>query len=598
MTDQLGDRLRAMNPEPLGEPTGEELAAVFSVIDARRSTMKVDAAHDTPEIQANRPWRFRPVMAFAGMAILLIAVLGTSTLLLGGSDTPQAESPTATTVAPTATSPVAPAEDSASSPDVPWVRPGEIRIGSTVITAESVTVADDVVTLVYEITSLAPTGAAMDEELDRLSAPVLPEEWVLETTNGSFVKGSWAMGRTVRFDVDGVTSIDDITSVKLVAWRSVVPVAYDIIVDAEDPTPVLLPDGSAIEPSWSRTDERWVLVSFDITSPVDSPLVVSCGGIRGLGARCFDPVPDSGWIHRETDAELVIGADAGTSINEIPLRYQRPMWTRHEGSETLNLTATAGSSSNAPDFPSGFVAVDENEAISVTAITRYDDQLLVSVVSATRRGSDPGSFDPLMGGRWVLESAYGPTLESAGMVYNDRIPGAFSVIFPMDSNTAIEPTMLRLVERWVPVEATGVTEAGLGTSVVSELEGSAAIVDLGGGVQVSIERFHVEGVGGYGVWASIGDPSLPVIADVTRPVVGSDGSVAVTTESWSDPIRNFGVTNTGRLFWFWVTEPTSGEDPDDLLSQGTHHLELVVEAEIPDPQPIDVVIDLTDITVR
>ena len=50
MTDVLRDRLQAMNPEPLGDSSPDELAAVFAVIEARRSTMTVNVtfADGTP----------------------------------------------------------------------------------------------------------------------------------------------------------------------------------------------------------------------------------------------------------------------------------------------------------------------------------------------------------------------------------------------------------------------------------------------------------------------------------------------------------------------------------------------------------------------
>lgn len=112
MTDDLRDRLRAMNPEPFGDRSPDELAAVFAVIEARRSTMTVDEARDAAT--AKEPagaWR-RPVVAFAGMALLVTLAVGGAALLFGGGDAPFA-STTPTTALPPSTEAVPPTTDTA-----------------------------------------------------------------------------------------------------------------------------------------------------------------------------------------------------------------------------------------------------------------------------------------------------------------------------------------------------------------------------------------------------------------------------------------------------------------------------------------------------
>jgi hypothetical protein len=356
-----------------------------------------------------------------------------------GPTVDQPMQPLPTTVTPTTSAaPRLAPEAAAESPEAPWVAPGELRIGSSVITTESITVNEGLVTLRYEVTSLAPMNAVLKADDVRLSAPVLPERWSLETSDGSVSGTTSLSGNEVRFEADVGTTIDDILSVRLVSWKSIVPVTYDITVNAETRTPTRLPDGSEIEVSTTYTADDNVVITFDVTSPPDQPKAVACGGIRGLGSSCYDPVPATGWIHRETDAALAIMAPVGIDLEAIPLRYQRPMWALHTGSKALGLSPQGGIDNDKTDFPSGFVAIDDNEAIAPTSITRYGDQLLVSVISATRRGVDPTSFDPLIGGRWILETESGASIESRGTTYNDRVPGAFSVIFSIDKDVAID----------------------------------------------------------------------------------------------------------------------------------------------------------------
>jgi hypothetical protein len=103
MTDDLRDRLKAMNPEPFGDPSPDELAAVFAVIETRRSTMTLNEAHDTTTTEVPVGVRRRPVVAFAGMALLMILGVGGVALLFGGGGGPMADS----TLAPAASTTVA-----------------------------------------------------------------------------------------------------------------------------------------------------------------------------------------------------------------------------------------------------------------------------------------------------------------------------------------------------------------------------------------------------------------------------------------------------------------------------------------------------------
>jgi hypothetical protein len=112
--------------------------------------------------------------------------------------------------------------------EAPWVAPGEIRIGSSVITVDSRALDAGSFTLLYNITSLAPTRAVMNAEDIQLSPPVLPERWVLETINGPVTATSSLTSDSVRFPLDSGLTFDDLASLRLESWKTIVPIAYDI----------------------------------------------------------------------------------------------------------------------------------------------------------------------------------------------------------------------------------------------------------------------------------------------------------------------------------------------------------------------------------
>lgn len=519
-------------------------------------------------------------MRLLGIAVLFIG-------LVAGACSGEAESASGQTTTTKASVPVA--DEPTGVAEAPWVAHGEIRIGSSVITVASKALDAGSFTLVYDVTSLAPTRTVMHAEGVQLSPPVLPERWVLETTSGPVEATSSLTSDSVRFPLDSEIAFDDLISLRLESWRTIVPITYDMMVSTEISVPEHLPDDSAIQVSRTYTTEDEILVTLDVTPPVDNPKVVPCGDANALGSSCYDPVPATGWSPRVSDADLQIAARAGTPSDVVPLRYQRPMWIHHEGSKVLELNPSGDDTGTEGDFPVGFVPIDENEAIAPSGITWYGDQLLVSMLSATRRGVDPGSFDPLMGGRWILETTSGEPLESLGMAYNDRVPGAFSVIFPNRDTEGVYPLQIRLVERWLPVHTTGAADSGQVDGLTGSLPSPPLTIDLDEGPQIEVERFERVGVGGYGIWATTGSPAWPVVAEVSGSIIGPSGTPIVTTEPMSTPARHFGLANTGRLFWFWI--PDSGEDLDTL--QGDLHLRIQVDAYIPTPEPADIVIDLT-----
>lgn len=137
LIERVEARLNNEVPSPIEQPS---TPVVSSAIESRRSTMNVD---DTPTPGTTgdggrfRP-KLRPIFAFAGMALLIIAVLGVGAVLLGGAEGPVADTPATGTDAITNTNPISSAEDGADetapSPSttlgtpldvVTWTRVGE-----------------------------------------------------------------------------------------------------------------------------------------------------------------------------------------------------------------------------------------------------------------------------------------------------------------------------------------------------------------------------------------------------------------------------------------------------------------------------------------
>jgi len=101
-----------MNPEPIWDASPDELAAVFAAIEARRSPMtdRDERESRSPE-SPPRAWR-RPVLAFSGMALLMLLLVGGGLVLVGGGEAP---APPATFAPPPTTQP-SPATTEAAAP--------------------------------------------------------------------------------------------------------------------------------------------------------------------------------------------------------------------------------------------------------------------------------------------------------------------------------------------------------------------------------------------------------------------------------------------------------------------------------------------------
>jgi hypothetical protein len=58
------------------------------------------------------------------------------------------------------------------------------------------------------------------------------------------------------------------------------------------------------------------------------------------------------------------------------------------------------------------------------------------------------------------------------------------------------------------------------------------------------------------------------------------------------------MSNTGRLFWFWAVGNLPDEELDERLANGGHRLEIRVAAEVPEPAPADIVLELSEVPVE
>jgi hypothetical protein len=119
-----------------------------------------------------------------------------------------------------------------------------------------------------------------------------------------------------------------------------------------------------------------------------------------------------------------------------------------ETTTTTTVTSPAAPSDDGSTvaYPPGYIEVADLVAVRpVTAIV-YGDSVHVAFSTAVRRGFDSTQSTPFNGGRWILETTDGLAVESRGVVTSFNSPGAFSIVFPWESDEPLEPATLRLVE--------------------------------------------------------------------------------------------------------------------------------------------------------
>jgi hypothetical protein len=91
-----------------------------------------------------------------------------------------------------------------------------------VLLPKAMSVDGGVAMLEYDLTTLGPVLEG-DVFEDSTWVPVQPERWVLVTGTGSFDAETVLGADKVRFDVSDTASLDDVSAVHLVGWRTVMP---------------------------------------------------------------------------------------------------------------------------------------------------------------------------------------------------------------------------------------------------------------------------------------------------------------------------------------------------------------------------------------
>jgi hypothetical protein len=214
----------------------------------------------------------------------------------------------ATTIAPTST-----------TTEVPWVMTGEARFESTVLLPRAMSVDGGVAMLEYDLTTLGPVLAG-DVFEDSTWVPVQPERWVLVTSTGSFDAETLLGADKVRFDVSDAASLDDVSAVHLVGWRTVMPVEHVFEMPLESGETVTFPDSGSITVKHVLEQSNSTIVKFDTHRPGDE---FAANPVEWHLA----PVAGQGWRQSWTvENGFQIVHDDPSAPASVLLRYNQPMW--------------------------------------------------------------------------------------------------------------------------------------------------------------------------------------------------------------------------------------------------------------------------------
>lgn len=210
--------------------------------------------------------------------------------------------------APVAVESVAPAIQPPTTTAPPWVAAGEIRFESTVLLPHTPSVENGAVTLEYELVNLAAPSTEV---------AALPELWRLATTAGEYSAETRHGTRRVRFEVPAALVSDDVDEVRLVGWRSVLPIDFVFTIPATVGEHAVLPDGATITVRSALEQASGTLVTFDTTRSLDD---FSAGSPN----QFLLPTADSGWRAAWGDSFQVAADNAAPPT--IELRYTKPLW--------------------------------------------------------------------------------------------------------------------------------------------------------------------------------------------------------------------------------------------------------------------------------
>ena len=253
-------------------------------------------------------------------------------------------------------------------------------------------------------------------------------------------------------------------------------------------------------------------------------------------------------------------------------------------------------------FPSGYGAVDESEAFKVHRILVGEDRIVVAMTTSYARGLDPATQPWFLGGTWVLDFVSGDSIVSEATVFDDAAPGGFSVIFSIPTGVVVEPSQLRLVERWEPTESTATFDFHLDTGFDWFGHGPVSIPMDG-----FVLRFdNVDPNNGEAIWELEGDLQRRGVVSLTIELMGPGDSKVATAQPLPESLRPYGLGASQGTINLELVPATPGYlDTVEKEVAFASALELVdrlilhCTVTIGEPQPIDdVVFDLTHLAAQ
>jgi hypothetical protein len=189
-----------------------------------------------------------------GTGFLVGALLaGVALLALPPSESSSTAAATATPAPPTTRSAI----------EEPFLVPGEVLIGGTVLLPGALELEDGVARLQYDLAGLSPSLQAHEESEYQGDVLAIPEIWRLTTDSGAVVEETTSpRDHSVRFDLP---SIDDtVATVELVGWRVATPFGERIELPIEEGAKGSFRSGEAvIETVLVQRTSTIVQIDFD-----------------------------------------------------------------------------------------------------------------------------------------------------------------------------------------------------------------------------------------------------------------------------------------------------------------------------------------------
>ncbi len=203
--------------------------------------------------------------------------------------------------------------------EAPWIAEGEARFESTVMLPKALSVESGVARLEYDLVTLGPVLTGDDFE-DSSTVPVQPEYWLLVTGAGSFEAETVAGRAYVSFDVPEEVTLVDVVEVRLVGWRTVMPLEHVFEVPLVIGEHVVLPDGASMTVRSIFEQVSGTLVSFDTHRSEDR---FGSGPVE----QFLEPVAGAGWrIGWPETGFQVVNDNAPTAPASVWLRYTQSDW--------------------------------------------------------------------------------------------------------------------------------------------------------------------------------------------------------------------------------------------------------------------------------